>query len=297
MTTTAGREIKKKRLEMGLTQSELSENICTQATVSNLENGVSEPTLSILLKLADKLDIEFSDIMGYSIDIERNYDKLFNEVRELCSRALHRDAHELLTSTIDFDKLDTINEAKLYFYFMGITSLTGLNQPTDAIYYFNQVLASESELSHDFLNVSAMNGIGIAYHTQNENEKALTYFDKSLDRLAELLLVLETINNSPEVAKIYYNSAKYYSEIGEYNKAITICNLGIELLREEGLYYFLDFLVYEKAFNLMKLGKNEYSEKLYLNAVVLADLNKNKILMDIIKSDVIEYNIEGYKYY
>lgn len=62
MATKFGEEIKKKRLEKGLTQKELSENICTQATVSNLENGASVPTISILLKLADRLNIEFSDI-------------------------------------------------------------------------------------------------------------------------------------------------------------------------------------------------------------------------------------------
>lgn len=57
---------------------------------------------------------------------------------------------------------------------------------------------------------------------QNENDKALTYFDRSLEQLDELFTLIDTINNSPEIAKIYYNPAKFYSEIGEYNKAVNI---------------------------------------------------------------------------
>ncbi len=59
---------------------------------------------------------------------------------------------------------------------MGITSLMGKESPTAAIYYFNQVLDSEVEKSIDFLDISATNGIGIAYDLQNESDKALTYF-------------------------------------------------------------------------------------------------------------------------
>lgn len=297
MTTKIGEEVKKRRLQKGLTQSELSENICTQATVSNLENGASVPTVSILLKLADKLDIELNNILEYAIEKDYGYNQIFKEVRDLCGKALHKDAYKLLKENIVLDKLETIYEAKLYYYYMGITSLMGMRNPQDVIYYFNQVLGSESEKSIDFLDVSAMNGIGIAYFMQHENEKALTYFEKSLEQLDELFALIDTINNSPEIAKIYYNSAKFYSEIGEYTKALNLCNLGINLLKNEGLAYHLDLLVYEKAFNLMKLGKKETSERFYLHAMVMAQTNENDLLINTIIDDVSKYKIKEYRYY
>lgn len=297
MTTKFGEEIKKKRLEKGLTQKELAENICTQATVSNLENGASVPTISILLKLADKLNIEFADIYDYTIESENEYNQIFKEVRELCSKVKHKEAYNLLKSRVDSDKIDTIYDKKLYYYFMGITSLMGQENSSDAIYYFNLVLTSETETSLDFLDVSATNGIGIAYYMQKENEKALTYFEKSLEQLDELFTLIDTIKDSQEIAKIYYNTAKFYSEIGKYSKALNLTNLGIKLLKNERLGYYLDLLLYEKAFNLMKLGKKEESEKFYLFAMVMADFNDNKFAIDTIKSDIIEYSIEEYKYY
>ena len=207
MTTKIGEEIKSKRLKRGLTQSQLAENICTQATISNLENGASVPTISILLKLAERLNIEFSNIYDYTLNSENKNNPIFKEVRELCSKVKHKEALELLETRIKFDELETIYDRKLYYYFMGITNLMSKKNPNDSIYYFNQVLDSEIERSHDFLDVSATNGIGIAYDLQNESDKALTYFDRSLNQLDELFTLIDTINESPEIAKIYYNTA------------------------------------------------------------------------------------------
>lgn len=125
---------------------------------------------------------------------ELGHNQVCKEVRELCSKALHNEAHELLKSGIDLDKLETIYELKMYYYNMGITSLMRNESLSDVIYYFNLVLSSESEKSLDFLDVSATNGIGIAYFMQNENDKALTYFERSLEQLDELFTLIDTIN-------------------------------------------------------------------------------------------------------
>ena len=179
---------------------------------------------------------------------------------------------------------------------MGISGLIAYENTSDAIYYFNQALASESGNTLDFLDVSATNGIGIAYDIANEDDKALTYYEKSLEQLDELLTIINTINNSPEIPKIYYNTAKFYSKIDEYNKAVNLSSLGIQLLQNEDLTYYLEHLLYEKGFNLMKLKKNHDAEKFYLYALVMADIHNNKHFLDIIKNDLERYDIQEYKY-
>ncbi|CCO13055.2 helix-turn-helix family protein [Carnobacterium maltaromaticum LMA28] len=54
---TLGDVIKEKRLAKGLKQGELAEGICTQATISNLENKSGMPNLPILIAIANRLDI------------------------------------------------------------------------------------------------------------------------------------------------------------------------------------------------------------------------------------------------
>ena len=296
MTTQIGEAIKKKRLLEKLTQAELAEGICTQATISNLENKGSLPTTTILLKITDKLKIEFNEIYEYSLSNPNGYNQIFKEIRKLCSRSQHKEAYELIISSIDFNKLDTIYEIKQFYYFKGISSLIAYQNTSDAIYYFNQSLASESGNTLDFLDVSATNGIATAYDMANEDDKAMTYYEKSIEQLDELLTIIDTISDSPEIAKVYYNTAMFYSKIGEYNKAVNLCSLGIQLLQDEDLTYYLEYLLYEKGFNLMKLKKTHEAEKYYLYALVIADILKNQHAINVIKSDLEKYDIQEYKY-
>ncbi|MEF9936492.1 MAG: helix-turn-helix transcriptional regulator [Clostridia bacterium] len=293
MITQIGEIIKKKRLANKLTQSELAENICTQATISNLETKDSLPTISILLKITDKLSIELDEIYEYTLGASNDYANIFKEVRELCGKSKHKDAYHLIKDNIAFDKLETIYELKQYYYYLGITSLIGYGKISDGIYNFNQSLATESGKSIDFLDVSAINGIAVAYSLSNEDDKALTYYEQSIEKLDELLTLIDTMKDSLEIAKIYYNTAKFYSKIKQYNKAVNLCSLGIQLLKNENLTYYSEFLFYEKGFNLMQLKKIEQSEKYYLYALVLADINNNQHIFDVITNDVKLYNIKN----
>lgn len=62
-------------------------------------------------------------------------------------------------------------------------------------------------------------------------------------------------------------------------------------MKNEGLAYYVDFLTYEKAFNLMKLGKKDEAIKSYLHALSFADFNGNQVVADIIKKDAIGFDI------
>ena len=276
MTTSLGELIKFNRTAKGLTQSNLAEGICTQATISNLESKSSLPTISILLQISDKLNIEFDDIYEYTLENTNDYNRIFRQVRELCGKRKHEEAYNLIEKEIKFDMLETIYDIKQYYYYMGITSLVGFNRISDGIYYFNQALAAESQNSIDFLDVLSLNGIGIAYFRDNENDEASTYFEQSIEQLDELSSLIDTMKDSLEISKIYYNTALFYSKIGKHNKAVNLCSLGIQLLKNENLTYYLEYLLYEKAFNLMKLNKLKESEKYYLYALVIADLNDNQ---------------------
>lgn len=143
------------------------------------------------------------------------------------------------------------------------------------------------------MDVSALNGIAIAYDLIGDDHKALNYYQQSIVQLDKLALFVESIKNKLEIAKVYYNTAKFYSKINEYTKAIDLCTLGIELLQNENLTYFLDFLLYEKGFNLMKIKHTQEAETYYLYALVLADIQKNQRVVELIRNDVELYNIQN----
>lgn len=62
-----GQHLKAIRLKKGITLGTLAEGVdeLTKATVSRIENGIVDPKLSTLIKIADSLDISVSDLLNY----------------------------------------------------------------------------------------------------------------------------------------------------------------------------------------------------------------------------------------
>lgn len=59
-----GKNIKKIRKEKNLTQDDLAERLhCTRQTISNYENGKSEPHIELLVEIAGVLDVEVNDLI------------------------------------------------------------------------------------------------------------------------------------------------------------------------------------------------------------------------------------------
>lgn len=293
MTSLGGR-IKEKRLNFGYTQAELAEGICTQASISNLENDTSTPSLMILLAIGERLNIEFSELSNYAVQLENPYKHIFEQTRVLRSQFKDAEARDLLLDKINVDQLKIAFDQKKYFYYLGITNLIGHNEFSNAHYNFDLALAVDTGHNLDFLDILSTNGIGLVYFMQEEQDKALTYFEKSLDQLdiftnqsTSLLSFRENI----EIMKLYYTSAKFYAEIGEYEKSLNLCNLGIMLQKSHHVNYDLERLYYEKAFNLAQLGSLKEARESYGLAAALAKMDENELVLNVIREDMKKFNL------
>jgi transcriptional regulator with XRE-family HTH domain len=68
-----GRAVKELRREAGLTQEELADRIHSEFTsIGYLERGDSNPTFTSLLRLANGLDIELSELIERFAQIQRS---------------------------------------------------------------------------------------------------------------------------------------------------------------------------------------------------------------------------------
>lgn len=290
-----GEKIKKIRLEKGLTQAELAEGICTQASISNLEKNTSVPSLLILLEIGNRLNIEFSELSEYAVEQASPAVTVFKKVQNLRSQFKLKEAYSLVQE-LDVNDLKTNHEKKQYYYYLGITSLLGYNKISDATYNFNLGLNLETETHLEFLDILITNGIGLAYFMESEHEKALTYFEKSLILLDGFLEQTDSSIENGEVLKVYFTSAKFYSEIGNYNKALSLCELSIALQKKLNMNYELDRLYYEKAFNLIQLGERKGGKEYYYYASVLSKLSDNDVLSKVIKKDMATFDLGVFPY-
>lgn len=59
-----GKHIRKIRKEKNLTQDELAERLyCTRQTISNYENGKSQPSIELLIEIAGVLEVDINDLI------------------------------------------------------------------------------------------------------------------------------------------------------------------------------------------------------------------------------------------
>lgn len=290
-----GRTVKNVRLEKNLTQSELAKDICTQATISNIEKAGTIPAIPIIIAIAERLNIEINDIYGFISEELSENRKIMKQVMILCSQSKHARAEKLLTK-IDEKLIDSPNEEKEYYYYKGITNLVGMQDFSNAHYYFNLANSIPLENESSIYDILANNGICIAYSMNDDDEKANTYADKTLNLLNEYLEDSYNKKYTNEIIRIYFNIAKVRSKAKNYQEAVKLCSLGINLQQLNDSFLGLENLLYEKAYNLHKLNKIKDAEEYYFYAAAMAKLNKNEITIETISKNIKEYGLMHYKY-
>lgn len=116
-----GSEIKKIRVMRGLTQKQLSDNVCHQSEVSRIESGAVYPSMDILQGIAAKLQvpiIHFYEVLIYS-DIERK--KLFKDrIQMLSKKKQYAEIYSIVSNEL---KKKSFIQNLISFFFGTITYL------------------------------------------------------------------------------------------------------------------------------------------------------------------------------
>ena len=274
------REIRKSKK---ISQKELSEGICTQATISNIESKNRCDSLVIFSAICRRLDVSVEDCIEYTE--EQKLDIFLDKIEDMCSRFEHKDAYQLMNS-LRIDDMDVIagNPELLskYNYYQGITALVGAEDSQTALFYFHQNIGYKK--NPGIYGILSINALGSLYEVEKEIERAKVYYKKSLNLLKHY--VGETVSI---IYKIYYNSARFYSEIEDYQTSIDLCAQAIYLNEENGTFYHLEALYYELGFNKYMIGEPAMLE--YKTAYYLAKHLKNNELAKVIIKDAKRYDL------
>ncbi|MBP2099029.1 helix-turn-helix transcriptional regulator [Enterococcus rivorum] len=275
----AGEKIKIARKEKRLSQAELAKGICTQATVSNIENKNVCDSLDIFSSVCLRLDLQVEECIENSN--EHRLENMLNKIENLCDVFKYKEAYTMLNDyKEDISTSNYILETK-FFYYKGVTSLLGAKNNSEALFYLHR--GSEIDREVNVYNILSVNTVGTLYVMQGDLRKAKVYFDKSLELLGRFTQDIPT-----QVCKIYYSSAKFYSLIKDYSKSYELCIQGIDLNKKYNTNYSLDKLLYEKSFNKYMLDKN--AEEDYKAAYYFAKFFGNDKLISVIKKDIEEFN-------
>ncbi|AIM25160.1 helix-turn-helix domain-containing protein [Melissococcus plutonius] len=276
----AGEKIKIARKQKKLSQAELAKGICTQATISNIENKNVCDSLDIFSSVCLRLDLQVEECIEGSN--EKKLESLLNKVEHLCDTFRHEEAYELLNECPDeIDTTNRILETK-FFYYKGITSLLGKKNTNEALFYLHR--GSEIDKDINIYNILSVNSIGILYELEDDLEKAKVYYDKSLQLLNDFKQDFPL-----EQCRIYYNTAKFYSLIKDYEKSIELSQKGIDINRVHHTTYVLDCLLYETAFNKHMLGSDAAED--YRIAYYFTRFFRNENILSYVEKDMKNFGI------
>ncbi|MFD2387580.1 helix-turn-helix domain-containing protein [Enterococcus rivorum] len=118
-----GKKIRERRKEKKLSQIGLAEGICTQATVSKIENKNRCESLDVFSSICSKLGLSVFECLEETY--EQEIDRILTNVEYLCEQVRHREAYELIYQYNLEGKFISQTTKIKFLYYRGLTSLLG----------------------------------------------------------------------------------------------------------------------------------------------------------------------------
>ena len=296
-----GEAIKKRRLELGLTQEQLCEGICEPITISRLENGKQTPSRNRINALLERLDMPADryyallskneldidalqkEIISYNVRFEKATADEKPKIRELALNA-----HRKLESIIDDDDALSRQFVLRSRVFIGTE---------EGEYSFEEKIGMLTEAIRMTAPRFDLDDISRGLYTTDEikiiNLLALTYSraGKSVDAIdiwSQLhKYIRKHFDNIPltraHLNMIAYNYARELVLIRQYSKAIEVAEEGRQICLDYGHYLSLPGLLALQAECHYFLGNEDISRNLYHQAYYLAKAIGDNDKLRIIK--------------
>ncbi|MDT2747380.1 helix-turn-helix domain-containing protein [Vagococcus fluvialis] len=270
------------RKRKGYSQSELAEGICTQVTLSRFENNGQAPSLKILIKLCQRLELPIGEIFP-KIGIKNSeiIEKM-NEVEFYFITSEYKKAQELLNEIkIDEEKNSEINLR--YLYLKGFLMIFKKKPITDILFTFDKIILSETLAENNIYSLLAYTGVGMAYHQVEDYEKSEYYFDKVIEKIYSY--PIKEIEDTWRVLNILFHSSVFYADINELASSNALLEYAISICSENHVTYYLARASFQLTLNSIaeKREKLITLELLY-DARAYAKINKNKVLLQKIET-------------
>ena len=302
-----GEAIKKRRLELGLTQEQLCEGICEPITVSRLENGKQTPSRNRINALLERLDMPadryYALLSKHELDIDALQRKIASynvRFRKASSdeqpkmRELALKTHMELEAIIDND--DTLSRQLI----LRSRVLIGTG---NGEYSFEEQIRMLTEAIRMTVPRFDLDDIGRGLYTTDEikiiNQLAVVYSNAgdSMGAISILSQLHKYIRkhflNIPltraHLNMVLLNYARELFIIHQFPKAIEIAEEGQRICLDYGHYLSLPGLLTIQAECHYFLGNNQKSKDLYYQAFYLTKVIGDEYNLQVLRENAKEY--------
>jgi transcriptional regulator with XRE-family HTH domain len=242
--------LKEIREHRGLEQAQLCKDICSQAQLSKIENGLSIPKSTTLYLLAKKLCVDLNLIFEMTSNERIEYVFEYKQlVRGLIRQKKYVEVYNLVKTEEDspvfqkniFNKQFILWHKGICLFELNINKYKALRSLIDALEltHFSDDYFTKEELE-------IMNSIGIIYFENQDYYKAIKIHQKAIAFLKKDFIT----NNTYQITiRIQYNYAKALTRLKKYNDSISMCNEALKVCEKIETLYLLGELTYHIGYN------------------------------------------------
>lgn len=281
-----GHVIMERRKKLGYSQAELAKGICTQATISKMENKNIPPLVDILIKICMRLHLTPNQVLSeFTNPVDDEIADLFKQVNRNINAMNYKEAKRIFKK-INIKKLKS-ERLPLYHYDAGMIAFNYDNNTDDAQFEFNLVLQNHDDINDDdnfLIEALSLNGLGLVYESKNDKNKAKYYFDKAYTMITDL--PLKTTIELNGVLAIIRNVAEFYAKYKDYRYSNQLITKSLQRLSDAHPVPSVEYAYFAMARNLYYIDKDRYQDQIatYINyAEGFASFNHDEKCLKLVK--------------
>jgi len=271
-----------KRKELGLSQKELSNGICTQATLSKFENNGKIPSLKILIQLCNRLGLSLDSIIGVTNSKSQQVIQHMNKAEFNLIITEYEDSWNIIRA-INVDDLEHDKDALMqYYYLKGYLNVLDGGDLFDAVFDFNRILSELDSKGETIFTFLSFVGMGMVYAKQGDDNKSEYYFSKVFNNI--YTMTIDDVTKIWRYINIIFYCALYYSERNDLETANTLLNYGVKICSENHVTYYIARIYAQLAMNESRVNGNNKKVRGFMNkALVFSEFNRNTKEIAVIK--------------
>ncbi|MCY1690816.1 helix-turn-helix domain-containing protein [Exiguobacterium sp. SL14] len=253
--SSIGTKIKQLRIEKQMTQKELCADLCSQAEISKIENGLNSPTVDLLRQLATRLQVPISLLFQEHIDEEQ-----FFQLDRFLSDLLREEKYEEAMKRINQIEMNEIIEVDiLKSYIRTIIDLKQKRIDFRTVASLLSHLLIEKEVWSHSIQLFIRIKMAIANMYSEEDQFHLT--ESVYQELETEIELLQSLTHLNSLLKIYFNHCQILEYQGKSEESIVIAKKGYELCLEQNHTFLFGHFYYQLAHYDELSGKDVTSLK------------------------------------
>jgi transcriptional regulator with XRE-family HTH domain len=281
-----GQKIKELRKNIGLSQEELAEGICTQAQISKIEKGDVFPYASTLFLISRKLGVDVNYFFDIGMTPRLDYVLEVGRQLQIARRNMdYTEMREVVTAEEENPLFFNNNRnLQLLKWHKGIYQFE-LDKDLEKA---EKTLRKSISLTHTTdkiwteREIEILLTIGVMYFEEGIFEKALEVYQEVKAHIE----ALPHLTDYTIKTRLYYNIARVLTRLEEINQSTKYCKDAIDWCILKDNMYLLGELHYHIGYNYELQGKLEDAQKYMQKALIVFELQGDDKFIQYIRHKI-----------